>query len=221
MIPCNRIHSNRYLLYHKKIFFWSSDSTNEWCAYPSRENMAFRRFPFLKVCCCCCCCCCSIPPGWPLRAPRKVGNAFSRCFLRVRIFFQKIFLFRYPKIANFDRIFWPKFHRISGLFLHQGRDLVAFYVISKKKFKNSLIWPLLGHLKVEKSAKIMIFAIFIQIFLSLFFFRILAFFFKKLRIKSTLSTNSKKKFKNSLIQPRTSRSNFGKNSLKIHLTLKK
>ena len=89
--------------------------------------------------------------------------------------------------------------------------MAAFYVISKKEFKNSLIWPLLGHLKVEKSAKIMIFAIFIQIFLSLFF-RILAFFFKKLRIKSTLSTNSKKKFKNSLIQPRTSRSNFGKNS---------
>ena len=93
MIPCNRIHSNRYLLYHKKIFFWSSDSTNEWCAYPSRENMAFTRFPFLKVCCCCCCCCCLIPPGWPLRAPRKVGNAFSRCFLRVRIFFQKTIFF--------------------------------------------------------------------------------------------------------------------------------
>ena len=88
--------------------------------------------------------------------------------------------------------------------------------MSKKEFKNSLIWPLLGHLKVEKSAKIMIFAIFIQIFLSLFF-RILAFFFifKKLRIKSTLSTNSKKKFKNSLIQPRTSRSNFGKMSSKM------
>ena len=58
----------------------------------------------------------------------------------------------------------------------------------------------------------MIFAIFIQIFLSLFF-RILAFFFKKLRNQSTLSTNPKRKFKNSLIQPRTSRSNFGKKSL--------
>ena len=53
---------------------------------------------------------------------------------------------------------------------------------------------------------------FITIFLSLFF-RILVFFFEKLRNTSTLSTNPKKKLKNSLIQPRTSRSNFGKISL--------
>ena len=53
---------------------------------------------------------------------------------------------------------------------------------------------------------------FITIFLSLFF-RILVFFFEKLRNKSTLSTNPKRKLKNSLIQPRTSRSNFGKISL--------
>ena len=50
-------------------------------------------------------------------------------------------------------------------------------------------------------------------FFSLFFFRILVFFFEKLRNKSTLSTNPKRKLKNSLIQPRTSRSNFGKISL--------
>ena len=48
---------------------------------------------------------------------------------------------------------------------------------------------------------------FITIFLSLFF-RSLVFFFKKLRNQSTLSTNPKRKFKNSLIQPRRSRSNF-------------
>ena len=53
---------------------------------------------------------------------------------------------------------------------------------------------------------------FITIFLS-FFFRILVFFFEKLRNTSTLSTNPKRKLKNSLIQPRTSRSNFGKISL--------
>ena len=53
---------------------------------------------------------------------------------------------------------------------------------------------------------------FITIFLS-FFFRILVFFFEKLWNKSTLSTNPKRKLKNSLIQPRTSRSNFGKISL--------
>ena len=51
-------------------------------------------------------------------------------------------------------------------------------------------------------------AIFIQILLSLSFFRILAFFLRKLRIKNTLSTNSKKKFKNSLIRTRTGRSKF-------------
>ena len=55
---------------------------------------------------------------------------------------------------------------------------------------------------------------FITIFLSLFF-RSLVFFFKKLRNQSTLSTNPKRKFKNSLIQPRTSRSNFGKMSSKM------
>ena len=53
---------------------------------------------------------------------------------------------------------------------------------------------------------------FITIFLSLFF-RILVFFFEKLRNTSTLSTNPKRKLKNSLIQPRMSRSNFGKISL--------
>ena len=47
------------------------------------------------------------------------------------------------------------------------------------------------------------------------FFRSLVFFFKKLRNQSTLSTIPKRKFKNSLIQPRTSRSNFGKMSSKI------
>ena len=46
MISCNRLHQKRYLLYHKKTFFRSSVSTNACCAYPSRENMAFRRFPF-------------------------------------------------------------------------------------------------------------------------------------------------------------------------------
>ena len=48
---------------------------------------------------------------------------------------------------------------------------------------------------------------FITNFLSLFF-RSLVFFFKKLRNQSTLSTIPKRKFKNSLIQPRRSRSNF-------------
>ena len=53
---------------------------------------------------------------------------------------------------------------------------------------------------------------FITICLSLFL-RISVFLFEKLRNKSTLSTNPKRKLKNSLIQPRTSRSNFGKISL--------
>ena len=45
-------------------------------------------------------------------------------------------------------------------------------------------------------------------FFSLSFFRILAFFLRKLRIKNTLSTNSKKKFKHSLLRTRTGRSKF-------------
>ena len=55
---------------------------------------------------------------------------------------------------------------------------------------------------------------FITNFLSLFF-RSLVFFFKKLRNQSTLSTIPKRKFKNSFIQPRTSRSSFGKMSSKM------
>ena len=51
---------------------------------------------------------------------------------------------------------------------------------------------------------------------SSFFFQILVFFFKKLRNKSILSTKSNRKFKNSLIQPRNSRSNFDKMSSKCN-----
>ena len=52
------------------------------------------------------------------------------------------------EFATLGRFFKAKFHRIFGFFLHQGRDLAAFYVISKKEFKNSLIWPLLGRSKL-------------------------------------------------------------------------
>ena len=43
-----------------------------------------------------------------------------------------------------------------------------------------------------------------------FFFKILVFCVEKLQEKIKVSTESKRKFKNSSIQPRTSRSNFGK-----------
>ena len=48
---------------------------------------------------------------------------------------------------------------------------------------------------------------------SLFFFKIWVFCVEKLQEKIKVSTESKRKFKNSSIQPRTSRSNFGQNSL--------
>ena len=215
MIPCNRIHSNRYLLYHKKNFFWSSDSTNEWCAYPSRENMAFTRFPFLKVCCCCCCCCCLIPPGWPLRAPRKVGNAFSRCFLRVRIFFSKIFSFSLPENRQLRPNFLTKISSNFWFISSPGPRFGCILRHLEETIQKLVDMASFGPPQSRKIRKNHDFCNFHSNF-SLFFFRILAFFFKKLRIKSTLSTNSKKKFKNSLIQPRTSRSNFGTNAMKFN-----
>ncbi len=51
-----------------------------------------------------------------------------------------------------------------------------------------------------------------------FFPQILIFFVEKLRNKSIISTKSKRKFKNSSIQPRTSRSDFGKISSKSRTT---
>ena len=101
----------------------------------------------MYCCCCCCCCCCCIEPPTTFPDVSRPREPFPRCFLRVRIFFQKHFLFRYPKIANFDR---PKRGHINE-FLNSFFEMTQ--ILRQNRAKNLQNFRKSGTPRAQKKKK--------------------------------------------------------------------